>query len=94
MEAGWSNLAAAHLQRQDAGYFRLKFASAGLPARLVAGWANLRSKLFGVPYGDQGLLISRALYDEVECSTIGRHYPTGWIMLRTYLILAWRTRAP
>jgi rSAM/selenodomain-associated transferase 2 len=65
LEAGWSNLAAAHLQHQDAGYFRLKFASAGLPARLVAGWANLRSKLFGVPYGDQGLLISRALYDEV-----------------------------
>ena len=65
LEAGWSNLAAAHLQRQEAGYFRLKFASVGLPARLVAGWANLRSKLFGLPYGDHGLLISRALYDEV-----------------------------
>jgi hypothetical protein len=33
-------------------------------ARIIAGWANLRSALFALPYGDQGLLVSRALYDK------------------------------
>jgi len=32
---------------------------------LVAGWANLRSRVFGLPYGDQGLLMARAQYTEV-----------------------------
>jgi rSAM/selenodomain-associated transferase 2 len=48
-----------------AGYFRLRFDATGLAPRLVAGWANLRSRLFGLPYGDQALLISAALYTEV-----------------------------
>ncbi len=65
LEDGWSDVVGAHLRRENAGYMRLRFASGGLPARFVAGWANLRSQLFGLPYGDQGLLISRALYDEV-----------------------------
>ena len=29
----------------------------------VAGWANLRSRGLGLPYGDQGLLIHRQIYD-------------------------------
>jgi len=33
--------------------------------RLVAGWANVRTRVLGVPYGDQGLLISKDLYDAV-----------------------------
>jgi hypothetical protein len=45
-----------------AGYFRLRFDSNSLPARIVAGWANLRARLFGLPYGDQGLLVPAALY--------------------------------
>ncbi|WP_293448809.1 TIGR04283 family arsenosugar biosynthesis glycosyltransferase [Planktotalea sp.] len=65
LEAGWSDAAAAHLGRANAGYFKLQFAKGGLPARIVARWANMRSRLFGLPYGDQGLLISRALYDSV-----------------------------
>ncbi|KNG92735.1 TIGR04283 family arsenosugar biosynthesis glycosyltransferase [Pseudaestuariivita atlantica] len=64
---GWSEAATAHLSRATpgAGYFRLAFDSGGLPARLVAGWANLRSRLFGLPYGDQGLLLPATLYAEV-----------------------------
>ena len=31
----------------------------------MAGWANLRSRWFGLPYGDQGLLIHRSLYRTV-----------------------------
>lgn len=65
LQAGWSDVAAAHLQRSEAGYFKLAFASGGVPARIVAGWANLRSRVLGLPYGDQGLLISRAVYQEV-----------------------------
>jgi hypothetical protein len=29
----------------------------------VAAWANLRSDLFGLPYGDQGLVVRRSDYD-------------------------------
>ncbi|MBT0959175.1 TIGR04283 family arsenosugar biosynthesis glycosyltransferase [Alphaproteobacteria bacterium KMM 3653] len=48
-----------------AWYFRLSFRSKGLGGAFVSGWANLRSRLFGLPYGDQGLLIPAALYEKV-----------------------------
>lgn len=48
-----------------AGVFTLAFDSGRLAARLVAAGANLRTRLFKAPYGDQGLLISRAHYDAV-----------------------------
>lgn len=33
---------------------------------VTAGWANLRARLFGLPYGDQGgLVLPRALYEDV-----------------------------
>ena len=60
---GWSEAALAHMESDKAGYFRLRFDRGGLPGRVVAGWANLRSRLFGLPFGDQGLLIPRDLYD-------------------------------
>ncbi len=56
---GWVGPVGAHLSRQDAAYFRLQFDQGG---RWVAAWANLRSR-WGLPYGDQGLLISKALYE-------------------------------
>ncbi len=63
---GWPALLRDHMERhpRDAGHFRLGFDCGGLPARLTAGWANLRSRLFALPYGDQGLLIPRRLYHE------------------------------
>jgi rSAM/selenodomain-associated transferase 2 len=42
--------------------FRLAFDAGGFAAKLTAGWANLRSRAFGLPYGDQGLLISAKAY--------------------------------
>lgn len=48
-----------------AGYFWLSFRADGAAPRLVAGWANLRSRWFGLPYGDQGLVIHRDLLAEV-----------------------------
>jgi glycosyltransferase involved in cell wall biosynthesis len=61
---GWAAAALAHVGAPEAraGYFRLAFAAEGALPRLVAGWANLRARLFGLPYGDQGLLVPRAVY--------------------------------
>lgn len=60
---GWSRAVSSHMQTaQSAAYFRLRFDVTGLMPSLVAGWANLRSLLFDLPYGDQGLLISKDGY--------------------------------
>ncbi len=63
---GWGAAVLAHVQTRPerAGYFTLRFDAPGAMAGIVAGWANLRAALFALPYGDQGLLISRALYDQ------------------------------
>ena len=66
LAAGWVSVVQAHIRGgQGAGYFRLAFDAQGFAPRWVAGWANLRARLFGLPYGDQGLLVSRGLYDAV-----------------------------
>ncbi len=62
LEPGWTQAVGAHLKSHKAGYFRLRFDRGG---RVVAAWANLRAKLFGLPYGDQGLLVPRSLYTRV-----------------------------
>ncbi len=64
---GWAGAVADHMgQGADrAGHFRLAFRAGGLAPRVVAGWANLRSRALGLPYGDQGLVIARDLYDAV-----------------------------
>lgn len=65
LDPGWSEAVTHHLRAGDgrAGAFALAFAARGIMPTWVAGWANLRSRVFGLPYGDQGLLISRADYD-------------------------------
>ncbi|WP_120502946.1 TIGR04283 family arsenosugar biosynthesis glycosyltransferase [Sulfitobacter mediterraneus] len=63
LSPGWVDVAARGLAQADQAYwFQLRFDQGGLPARIVAGWANLRSRM-GLPYGDQGLLISKTLYE-------------------------------
>ncbi len=62
----WVQAVRSHLKDpQSAGYFKLRFDSASPFASFVAGWANLRSRVFHLPYGDQGLLIHRDLYRSV-----------------------------
>lgn len=61
LSPGWAQVVAEHLETDGAGYFRLAFAATGFMPRLVATGANLRSR-FGLPYGDQGLLIRKDLY--------------------------------
>ena len=63
---GWARAAQDHMAARPgrAAAFRLAFDDPGWRASLIAGGANLRTRLFGLPYGDQGLLIPRALYHE------------------------------
>ncbi|MEE9428090.1 MAG: TIGR04283 family arsenosugar biosynthesis glycosyltransferase [Paracoccaceae bacterium] len=63
LSSGWAAVVQAHIQTSvNAGYFKLRFRANGFRPRFFEAGANLRSRL-GLPYGDQGLLISRKLYD-------------------------------
>ncbi len=61
----WVQALAGHMAGSPdlAGYFPLRFRTAGIGAAWTAGWANWRSRVLGLPYGDQGLFLSRRLYD-------------------------------
>lgn len=65
LSPGWVDAAVAHIHDHpdEAGFFRLAFRSDGIAPRVVAGWANLRARLCGLPYGDQGLLVRRDVLD-------------------------------
>lgn len=63
LQAGWAAQVAAHIEASSApAYFPLAFDQRGVMARWVAGWANLRSRVFALPYGDQGLLMPGVAY--------------------------------
>lgn len=64
---GWADAVLTHMNESptQAACFRLAFRSDARAARRVARWANWRTRALGLPYGDQGLLLSRALYDAV-----------------------------
>ncbi|WP_170544982.1 TIGR04283 family arsenosugar biosynthesis glycosyltransferase [Ruegeria arenilitoris] len=64
LQDGWSKEVGEHLASGKPAAFRLAFAAKGFGPGWVAGWANLRSRVFGLPYGDQGLLVPRSLYEK------------------------------
>lgn len=65
LQKGWTEAVNTHLATPEhAGWFKLAFDASGPAAGTVAGWANLRSR-FGLPYGDQALLVHRDLYTAV-----------------------------
>lgn len=51
--------------RRRAGYFRFALDDTARAARFLEALVGWRCWLLGLPYGDQGLLISRLFYDEV-----------------------------
>jgi len=65
---GWAQMVADHLSehRKLAACFRLKFDVSSYKARFTAFFANNRTRLFDLPYGDQGLLISSMLYQNID----------------------------
>ena len=64
---GWEAAAARHMQGHpdEAGWFRFALDDSGVRARLWEQGVALRCALLSLPYGDQGLLISKRLYEEV-----------------------------
>jgi rSAM/selenodomain-associated transferase 2 len=72
LDHGWEHEAAQFTERVDSGrrrpaaaFFRFTIDDTGLAPRLVDGLASVRAHVLRRPHGDQGLLISRDLYDEV-----------------------------
>ena len=67
LSAGWREAVAAHVANapERAGYCGLRLDDNAWQARVIERGVALRVRLLGLPYGDQGLLISRRLYDEV-----------------------------
>jgi rSAM/selenodomain-associated transferase 2 len=64
---GWRAAAAEHAAGSPgrAACFRFRLDDLAWQARLIERGVALRVRLFGLPYGDQGLLISRALYHRI-----------------------------
>ena len=64
---GWRQAADRHMARHDgrAACFRFRLDAREWQARLVEAGVALRVRLLGLPYGDQGLLSARALYERL-----------------------------
>ncbi len=62
---GWREAIADHVATGEgrAAVFRLRFDDASPRARRLERIVAWRTRALGLPYGDQGLLISRVLYD-------------------------------
>jgi glycosyltransferase involved in cell wall biosynthesis len=68
LEERWVDAVRTHILGHGAGkagWFTLAFDTGGGPARRVARLANWRAATFGLPYGDQGILIHKGLLDAV-----------------------------
>jgi rSAM/selenodomain-associated transferase 2 len=71
LEEGWWREVRSFIERADrqggeaAASFSFALDDFGARARWLEAAAMARCKLFGLPYGDQGLLISRRLYDRL-----------------------------
>jgi rSAM/selenodomain-associated transferase 2 len=63
---GWTDAAGRFVSQAanagKAGYFRLRLDSPNPRARRIERLAAWRCRTFGLPYGDQGLLMARAFY--------------------------------
>jgi rSAM/selenodomain-associated transferase 2 len=72
LEPGWAEEAQSFMERveegrraQAAAFFRFALDDDGLMPRFVEWLVGLRCHLLALPYGDQGLLISRHLYNRL-----------------------------
>ncbi len=67
LDPNWRKSADEHIRTAPrcAGYFRFGLRSNATAARVLERLVALRCRVLALPYGDQGLLIPRSLYDEV-----------------------------
>jgi len=67
LSGGWRSAVDRHIAAapQAAACFRFRLDSPAWQARLIERGVAARVRMLGLPYGDQGLLISRALYSKV-----------------------------
>lgn len=67
LDDGWVGEAARFIRAGSgrAAVFRFAFDDTTPAARRAAFWVSVRCRLLALPYGDQGLLIPRSLYDAV-----------------------------
>jgi hypothetical protein len=65
LESGWEQAAWRHISDHGdrAGWFRLSLKESGLSARIEEARADLEARLLGRVHAEQGLLISRRLYE-------------------------------
>ena len=66
LSLNWSDKILKKIDKNFAYYFKLKFKSKSLFARILEYWAQVRSNLLCIPYGDQGFLIHRDLLNTKE----------------------------
>jgi rSAM/selenodomain-associated transferase 2 len=66
-DPGWRAAVDAHARRHadKAACFRLRLDDPAWQARVSERGVRVRTAVLGLPYGDQGLLIPRALYEKV-----------------------------
>jgi len=64
---GWAEAVAAHIAGDplSAACFTFRLDDRAWQARLIEALVAVRVRMFKLPYGDQGLLISRASYDRL-----------------------------
>lgn len=66
-QPGWAHVARDFMANQGnrfkAGYFQFLLNDAAPAARRIENLVQWRCRVLGLPYGDQGLLISREFYD-------------------------------
>lgn len=72
LDIGWQREVGLHIERVASGRrraevasFRFKLDDEGALPRTLEALVSLRTRLLKLPYGDQGLLIPRALYDQI-----------------------------
>lgn len=69
LQCGWGDAVQVFVDdpanRYRAGYFRFALDDPARAARLLEGLVRLRSRVLRLPYGDQGLLISRSFYEQL-----------------------------
>jgi rSAM/selenodomain-associated transferase 2 len=67
--SGWceavQSFMAKSKNQQRAGYFRFALDDAARAARVLERIVAWRCRMLGLPYGDQGLLIGRSLYERI-----------------------------